>query len=94
MIKEQITKELYAVLKKMNIEDIAVTLDTPSKPEHGDFATSVALKLTKLLKKNPYDIAHEIVSQLPKKIQDVEKIEVIKPGFINFWISKMGLSRN
>lgn len=88
MIKEQITKELNRVLEKMKIKDIDTSLDIPSKPEHGDFATSIALKLTKLLKKNPYAIAEEIVSLLPKKIQDVERIEIIKPGFINFWISK------
>ncbi|PIY71909.1 arginine--tRNA ligase [Candidatus Roizmanbacteria bacterium CG_4_10_14_0_8_um_filter_33_9] len=88
MIKEQITKELNAILEKMNIKDIDISLDIPSKPEHGDFASSIALKLTKILKKNPYEIAQEIASYLPKKIQDVEKIEVIKPGFINFWISK------
>ena len=88
MIKEQITKELDEVLKKMNVEDVTISLDIPSKPEHGDFATSVALKLTKILKKNPFEIAQEIVSYLPEKIQDVEKIGIIKPGFINFWISK------
>jgi len=88
MIKDQITKELNKVLEKMKIKDISISLDIPSKPEHGDFATSIALKITKILKKNPYDIAQEIVSYLPKKIQDVEKVEVIKPGFINFWISK------
>ena len=88
MIKEQITKELNEALKKMKVDNVVVSLDTPSKPEHGDFATSIALKITKILNKNPYDIAYEIVSHLPKKITDVEKIKVIKPGFINFWISK------
>lgn len=88
MIKEKITQELNKILKKMNVEDIPVSLDIPSKPEHGDFATSIALKLTKTLKKNPIEIAQYIVSHLPHKIEDVEKIQIIKPGFINFWISK------
>jgi arginyl-tRNA synthetase len=54
MIKNQITKELNAVLEKMNIKDIDISLDIPSKPEHGDYATSIPLKLTKILKKNPF----------------------------------------
>lgn len=88
MIKELLIKELNEVLKKMKVDSVTITLDVPTKPEHGDFATSIALKLTKLLKKNPYAIAEEIVSHLPNKIPDVEKIEIIKPGFINFWITK------
>lgn len=90
MIKEEILKNLGEVLEKMKLAGIDLDLDHPANPDFGDYSTSVALKLTKILKKNPFEIANEIVKNLPKNT-DIEKVEVIKPGFINFWISNVQL---
>lgn len=42
------------------------------------------------IKKSPMEIAEEIKKIFPKN-RFIEKIEVIKPGFINFWLSKSEL---
>lgn len=86
MIKDPILKNIGKVLLKMGVENPDVDLDHPANPDFGDYSTSVALKLTKILKKNPFEIAQEIVKNLPKDL-NIKKIEVLKPGFINFWIS-------
>lgn len=86
MIKDEILKNLRVILDKMGAKDIDPELGHPANPTFGDYSTSVALKLTKILKKNPLEIAQEIVKKLPKDI-NVKKIEVLKPGFINFWIA-------
>ncbi|KKP87165.1 MAG: Arginine-tRNA ligase [Candidatus Roizmanbacteria bacterium GW2011_GWA2_35_8] len=91
MIKEQILKVLIEVIKKLAVENIEVDLQPPANAEFGDYSSSIALKLTKILKKNPMEIAEEIKKNIPKNSY-VEKIEVIKPGFINFWISKVQLT--
>ncbi len=57
----------------------------PKNNSMGDFATSIAMKLAKLLKKGPKIIAQEII----ETVHDLspgffEKIEVAGPGFINF----------
>jgi arginyl-tRNA synthetase len=93
MIKDEILKNLLQVLNKLNIKDIDVQLEQPANPDFGDFSSSVALKLTRDLKKNPVDIAEEIAKNLPKN-PNIKKVEVIKPGFINFWISDEFLKKN
>lgn len=53
----------------------------PENLEHGDYATNVALLLAKSLKKNPMDVAQEIVAHLNTEHWNAE---VALPGFINF----------
>jgi arginyl-tRNA synthetase len=84
MIKEEIQKILQQAAKQAGVHT-EVTLDIPTQKEYGDYATSVALKSVKELKKAPFLIAEDIVKHIEKKgiIRDVK---VIKPGFINLWI--------
>lgn len=65
------------------------SIEAPEVKTHGDYSTNVALKLAKLAKKNPCDIgtivANEILAdEKNKKI--AEKIEVVHPGFVNFFL--------
>jgi len=90
MIKEEILKNLQVVLKKKGVKDPDIDLDHPANSDFGDYSTSVALKLTKVLKKNPFEIANDIVKELPKNIS-IKKVEIVKPGFINFWIADVQL---
>lgn len=86
MIKDEILKNLQTVLKKLNINDVDISLEKPANSDFGDYSTSLPLKLTKQLKKNPILIAEEIKKNFPRT-DFIEKIDVIKPGFINFWVS-------
>jgi len=64
-------------------------IDHPKEESHGDYATNVALKIGKILKKNPMEIGKSIKSEVLGLKPDLfEKIEVVKPGFINFFLSK------
>jgi len=90
MIKDKILKNLKEVLNKLNIKDVDVSLEKPANSDFGDYSSSLPLKLTKQLKKNPMMIAEEIKSNFPKN-DLLEKIEIVKPGFINFWISTVQL---
>lgn len=86
MIHDKILSNLKVALKKIGVEDETPNLEHPANSAFGDYATSIALKLTKTLKKNPLQIAQLIVDNLPKSTE-ISKIEIIKPGFINFWIN-------
>ncbi|KKQ24603.1 MAG: Arginine-tRNA ligase [Candidatus Roizmanbacteria bacterium GW2011_GWC2_37_13] len=91
MIKNKIIQNLKTALKKSGIKDDSlIDLQPPTNAQFGDYSTSVALKLTKLFKKNPMEIAEEIKKNFPKS-EFVEKIEIVKPGFINFWVSNNNL---
>ena len=54
MIKDEILKNILSALKKINVKDIAPTLEKPANSNFGDYSTSVVLKLTKDLKKILY----------------------------------------
>ena len=70
-----------------------VTLEPPAFREHGDLACSVALQLTKTLRKNPLEIAQALKTSLEEILpgtvlkDKISSIEVVKPGFINFRLS-------
>ncbi len=61
---------------------VPVKLERPSDPEHGDYATGIALRLAKELGKPPRAIAEELVAAA-EALPDVERAEVAGPGFVN-----------
>ncbi|MBI5055798.1 MAG: arginine--tRNA ligase [Nitrospirae bacterium] len=67
-----------------------VDVEVPKNEAMGDFATTVAMGLTKTLKKPPRKIAEEIVEAIKagarRDVPDgiFESIEIAGPGFINF----------
>ncbi|MCK5493217.1 MAG: arginine--tRNA ligase [Candidatus Omnitrophica bacterium] len=90
---DKITQKLEQILEK----NYGISLDhplwdIPSKLELGDFSCMSALKLASKLKRNPIEIAEEIKKILiPDISNDIEKIEILKPGFINVFISRQYL---
>lgn len=68
-----------------------VPLERPKSPEHGDYATNIAMVLAKQLGKPPMVLAEEIRAGLP--LDDVVKsVEVARPGFINFRVKEASLA--
>ena len=68
-----------------------IDIEIPRNEAMGDIATTIAMGLTKILKKSPRKIAEEIVDELQHAIgkpNPIEKIEIAGPGFINFRLSK------
>ncbi len=86
MIKNNLRQNLAKAISKFGIKEEEIELEHPTNPDFGDYTTSIALKLAKKLKKNPLQIADDIVGNFSCG-DFVKKIEVIKPGFINIWLS-------
>ena len=63
--------------------DTPIHLERPRDATHGDFATNLAMQLAKALKKNPREIAQQLVNELPVSSL-ILKAEVAGAGFINF----------
>ena len=70
------------------LKDIPVIFDVPKIESHGDLSTNAAMLLTKQLKKNPRQIAEEIISNLELNPKVISKTEIAGPGFINFFFTK------
>jgi len=64
----------------------AVQVDYAKDNRHGDFASNIAMLLTKPSGLPPRKIAEEIIRLLPE-ITHLEKTEIAGPGFINFFLS-------
>ena len=60
-----------------------VIIEHPQNPEHGDYASSLPLKLARATGISPLTIANDIVS-LIAATPEVERTVVAPPGFINF----------
>ncbi len=96
MVRERITKLIEDSIKSLQKEKKLFSFEVPKipveRPEqeaHGDYSSNIALEITKVAKKNPMEIAELIKSKIDKKKSElVEKVEVAKPGFVNFFLSK------
>ena len=64
----------------------ALTLDAPKRPEWGDLASTVAMSLASSEQKTPHDIAQIIVENLLQRDQLFDRVEVVRPGFLNLTI--------
>jgi arginyl-tRNA synthetase len=53
----------------------------------GDFSSNVALLITKEAGKSPMEVAEELKNKIAPNKLEFEKIEVAKPGFLNFFLS-------
>ncbi len=63
-----------------------VRLDHTKDKSHGDYATNIALMLSKQAKTSPHELAKIIVNQL-EDASFIKKTEIAGPGFINFFLS-------
>ena len=65
-----------------------IIIEIPRDKTHGDYSTNLAMQLTKLLKRNPREIATAIVEAIDKETANIEKVEIAGPGFINLFLAK------
>jgi len=64
-----------------------IQLSRTKDPSHGDFACNLAMMLAKPAAKNPRELAQLLIDALPQH-NDLEKVEIAGPGFINFFIKQ------
>jgi arginyl-tRNA synthetase len=75
----------------------SIVVEVPADKNHGEFTCNIAMQLSRILKKNPVEIADHIVKALETTLSahplrsKIKKIEVKKPGFINFYFSHEAL---
>ena len=67
-------------------------VERPKTRDHGDFATNAAMLLAKAARSNPRAIAAALVEALAAS-DDVIKVEIAGPGFINFHLSPAAYQR-
>lgn len=63
-----------------------VTVETPQHPEHGDYATNIALRMARTARMDPMSIALALANQIAGA-DFLASVEVARPGFLNFRLS-------
>lgn len=83
----QIQAGLAAAAAAIGAEMTALTIEVmaPTEEGHGDWTTNLCFRLAQSLKRSPVAIAEQLVANFPET-PSVERIEVARPGFINFWV--------
>jgi len=91
-VQQAIKEALVAAIQKAElVEDTSalnIHLETPRSKENGDYATNIAMQLTKLAKKPPRAIAEAILESLNTEGTNIEKVEIAGPGFMNITLRK------
>lgn len=86
-IETYLKNQLLHVLRSFDLEEDQIPeihLETPRDTSHGDVATNVAMKLAKVLRNNPRNIAGKIVEKISLDPAKIASAKVAGPGFINF----------
>lgn len=83
--KQHLTDLFRQALRVAAGVDAPIELTRPKHAAHGDLACNVAMQLARALKRNPREIAAEIVSALPAS-EWVDRVEIAGPGFINIFL--------
>ena len=94
LVSNKIVTIIKSALKYVyNLENIdsLVMVEIPKLKDHGDFSSNIALRLAKVLKNSPINIANSLKSELENN-DFIEKVEVVVPGFLNFFVKKDSLS--
>lgn len=109
MIRDELTELVYKATKKAQrkgsfprTEIPEVIVERPRRPEHGDYATSLPLKMIRDIntalkeaekpKMSPIDVGRRIVHRM-EDAPFVSKAEVMPPGFINFVLDEGWLAQ-
>lgn len=103
MIRGKIERLIEKAIKNLQQKRVLLDFDIPEieikYPQiknYGDYSTNIAMRVAKLAKKGPIEVAELIVKNLESRIKNqefFEKIKIAKPGFINFFLSESYLQK-
>jgi arginyl-tRNA synthetase len=99
LIESRLRQKIVAAVEKamsdgsLPLESVPeILLEVPNNPEHGDYATTLSLKLAKGLRMPPLKIARIIVDHLEADDPLFDRVAVAPPGFINFYLKERAVA--
>ncbi len=91
-LKDVISQSLRESHKSLT-EFPPIVLEIPNDKKHGEFSCNISLQLAKPLRRSPLELAAQLVAAIQKNVESsplnghLQKIDVVRPGFINFYLS-------
>lgn len=97
-VRDHITKLLIEALRQAELSGVIPggiaedpVLERPQNSDHGDFASSLPLKLARLVQRNPLAIAKALVPYVPND-EVVDRVWAAPPGFVNVSLKESWLA--
>jgi arginyl-tRNA synthetase len=98
MIRDRLTSMVEAAAQRaMDAGDLPhvalpeIVMERPARPEHGDYATNLPMRLARAARANPLDIAKMLAGGIEGG-DAVAAVEIAAPGFINFRLATSWLA--
>lgn len=93
-MREKLVEIIKKALEKaeIKVENLNIIIEKTKDSSHGDYASNIAMQLTKQLRTNPREIATKIIENIEDDA--IEKVEIAGPGFINFFVKNDYLFNN
>ena len=88
LLKKLISEAFKKMGHELDLNDIVI--ERSKEKAHGDYATNVAMKMARLMRMSPRDIALKLIENIND--DNIEKIEIAGPGFVNFFIKQESLN--
>ncbi len=85
---QKAVKEVY----DLDVTEGQLVVETPQDTRLGDYSTSIAMKLSRTLRRNPMEIAEPLAARLSELLPECESVTVARPGFINFKLKASALT--
>lgn len=88
-LAEHIRRALHALEAQGVVqisEPVDVIIERPKNKDHGDYATNIAMKLAKVVQKNPREFAELLANELNNN-PHIASAEVAGPGFLNIRVA-------
>ncbi len=89
-LSELLTTALAAVAPQQPAS--LIQLERPKQAAHGDYACNLAMQLSRIVKRNPRELAQQIIAAMPQA-EWLAKSEIAGPGFINFYMHPVAMQR-
>ena len=90
--KKHIVKIVQKSIKEIySTRGLHISAERTRDEKFGDFSTNIAMMHSHKLKESPMSIGEKLsknIQQLLSKDSLIDKVELVKPGFINFHVSK------
>jgi len=91
-MKNALSSALRKIITTLNYPGTNIVIQLPKNPDHGDFATNLALQLGGKLNIDPREIAQILADKLKTEYPElVDSTDIAGPGFINISINKKAI---
>ncbi len=88
LIAREVGEAVGRLLRQSGLEwpgGLDVLVEQPSRIEHGDYTTNIALQLARHVRKPPIQIATRLADEL-RTLPMAARVEAAAPGFVNIWL--------